>query len=137
MVWTRTIFFHLLQAIPQMGIEIRIVDVPYHVVEPLFKVLPSCLAEVACVFRLGGCVPGLLAKLFRTHRRATDPEDFELWVHAALTCEVIQTGNQLAFRQISRSSKNNEDTRIPGWQWFLRQLFEGAGLNDGRHKVSP
>ena len=28
-------------------------------------------------------------------------------LHAALTCEVIQTGDQLPFRQIARSSKNN------------------------------
>src|SRR6266404_4307707 len=136
MVWARTVLFHLLQTNPQLRIEIRIVDVTYHVVQPLFKVLPSRLAEVARVFRLGGCLPVLLAKLFRTHGRAADPENFELRVHAALTCEVIQTGDQLPFRQIARSSKNNQDTRISGWQWFLRQLLEGGCLDNRRHKSS-
>src|SRR6202521_6021834 len=82
------------------------------------------------------CLPVLLAKFFRTHRRAADSENFELRVHAALTCEVIQTGDQLPFRQIARSSKNNQDTRISGWQWFLRQLLDGVGLDNGRHNCS-
>src|SRR4029077_443005 len=136
MVWARTILLHRLQADPQLTIEIRVVDVTHHVVQPCFEVPPPGLAELACVFRLGSCLPAFLAKLFRTHRSAADPENFELRVHAALTCEVIQTGYQLPFRQIARSSKNNQDTRISGWHWFSRQLFEGAGLNDGRHNCS-
>src|SRR5260370_38591687 len=128
MIWTRTIPFHLLQAIAQPRIELRIVDVTYHVVETCFKVCPSGLAEVACVFRLGGCLPGLVAKLFRTHRCASDPDNFELTVHASHTCQVVEAWDQLSLGQIARSSKNDEDTRISGGQWFLRQLLEGTGL---------
>src|SRR5271156_5074405 len=136
MVWARTIFLHRLQANSQLHIEVRIVDVTHHVVQPRLKVFPPRLTEVARVFRLGSCPPALLAKLFRTHRGAADPENFELRVHTALTCEVIQTGDQLPFRQIARNSKNNQDTRISGWQSFLRQLLEGAGLDNRRHKFS-
>src|ERR1700722_7102463 len=134
MVWARTILLHLLQPNAQPRIELRIVDVAYHVVQPLFEVLPSRLAKVACVFRLGGCLPCLLAKFFRTHRRAANPENFELRVHTALTCEVVETGNELALCEIARSSKNNEDTGISGWQRFLRQLLDGASLDNRRHK---
>src|SRR5580698_6344072 len=133
MVWARTIFLHRLQANSQLHIEVRIVDVTHHVVQPRLKVFPPRLTEVARVFRLASCLSALLAKLFRTHRSPADPENFELRVHAALTCEVIETGDQLAFRQIARSSKNNQDTRVSGWWWFLRQLFERAGLDNGRH----
>src|SRR5438876_9485196 len=85
MVWARTILLHLLQANAQLRVETRIVDVAYHVVQPRFKVCPSRLAEAARVFRFGGCLPCLPAKLLRTHRRAADPKNFELRVHAALT----------------------------------------------------
>src|ERR1700677_3629482 len=136
MVWARTIFLHRLQANPQLHIKVRIVDVTHHVVQPRLKVFPPRLAEVARVFRLGSCLPALLTKLFRTHRSAADPENFELRVHAALTCEVIQTGDQLPFCQIARGSKNNQDTRISGWRWFLRQVLEGPGLDNRRHKFS-
>src|SRR5580700_10412448 len=136
MVWARTIFLHRLQANSQLHIEVRIVDVTHHVVQPRLKVFPPRLTEVARVFRLASCLSALLAKLFRTHRGAADPENFELRVHAALTCEIVQTGDQLPFRQIARSSKNNQDTRISGWQWFLRQLLDGVGLDNRRHKVS-
>src|SRR3984893_7593974 len=85
MVWARTILLHLLQANAQPRIELRIVDVAYHVVQPLFEVLPSRLTEVARVFRLGRGLACVLAKLFRTHRCAADPENFELTVHAAHT----------------------------------------------------
>src|SRR6202142_2487120 len=136
MVWARTILLHRLQAHAQLHIKVRIVDVTHHVVQPRLKVFPRRLAEVARVFRLGSCLPDRLTKLERTHRSAADPENFELRVHAALTCEVIQTGNQLPFRQIARSSKNNQDTRISGWHRFLRQLLEGAGLDNRRHKFS-
>src|SRR6202051_2559285 len=110
MVWARTILLHRLQANPQLRIEVRIVDVTHQVVQPRLKVFPPRLTEVARVFRLGSCLPTLLAKFFRTHRSAADPENFELRVHAALTCEVIQLGDQLPFRQLARSS---------GWLWFL------------------
>src|SRR6202035_5186200 len=136
MVWARTIVLHLLPAHAQPLIELRIVDVAYHVVQPLFEVLPSRVAKVACVFRLGGCLPRLLAKLFRTHRRAANPENFELRVHAALTCQVVEAWDQLPVRQITRSPKNDQDARISGGQWFLRQLLEGAGLDNRRHKCS-
>src|SRR5580698_1960643 len=136
MVWARTILLHRLQANAQLHIKVRIVDVTHHVAQPRLKVFPPRLAEVARVFRLGSCLPALLAKLFRTHRSAADPENFELRVHAALTSEVVQTGDQLPFRQIARSSKNNQDTRIAGWHWFLRQFLEGAGLDNRRHKFS-
>src|SRR5713101_4487145 len=90
MVWAGTILLHLRQTKPQLRIEVRIVDVAYYVVQARFKVCPSRLAEVARVFRLGGCLPALLAKLFRTHRRAADSENFELRVHAALACQVVE-----------------------------------------------
>src|SRR5260370_8571104 len=111
MVWARTTFLHLVQPIPQLGIESRIVDVTYHVVESLFKVLPSRLAELACIFRLGGCLPSLLAKLFSTHRSAADSENFEFRVHAPFTGEVVQTRHQLPLPQATRTSQNNQDTR--------------------------
>src|SRR5882724_12328387 len=137
MVWARTLLLHLLQSSAQLRIKFWIVDVAFHVVQPLFKVSPSRLAEVTCVLRLGGCLPCLLAKLFRTHRRAADPENFELRVHASLTGEVVQTRDQFPLCQVARSSKNNEDTRISGRQPFLRQFLEGTGLNNRRHKSSP
>src|SRR5580698_2648808 len=136
MVWARTIFLHRLQANSQLHIEVRIVDVTHHVVQPRLKVFPPRLTEVARVFRLASCLSALLAKLFRTHRSAADPENFELRVHAALTCEVIETGDQLPFRQVAGSSKNNQNTRISSWHRFLRQLLEGAGLDNCRHKLS-
>src|SRR4029077_8653610 len=92
MVWARTILLHLLQPNAQPRIELRIVDVAYHVVQPLFEVLPSRLAKVACVFRLGGCLPRLLAKLFGTHRRAAYPGYFALWAHGALSWQVRWDG---------------------------------------------
>src|SRR5437899_12338349 len=101
MVWARTIFLHLLQANAQLRIETRIVDITYDVVQPLFKVLPSRLAEVARVFRLGGGFSCLLTKLLRAHRRAADPKNFELRVHAALTCQVVETRDQFPLRQIA------------------------------------
>src|SRR6267378_1866971 len=120
MVWARTILLHLLQAIAQLRIETRIVDVTYHVVQTCFKVGPSRLAEVACVFRLGGRLPRLLAKLFSTHRRAANPENFELRVHAALTRQVVKARDQLPLRQVARGSKNDKDTGISGGQWLWR-----------------
>src|SRR5260370_37047599 len=110
MVWARAMLLHLLQASTQPRIELRIVDVTYHVVQPRFKVCPSRLAEVACVFRLSGSLPGLLAKLFRTHRCAPDPENFELRIHAAFTREVVEARHQLPLRQVARGSKNSQDT---------------------------
>src|ERR1700689_595568 len=136
MVWARTIFLHRLQANPQLHIKVRIVDVTHHEVQPRLKVFPPRLAEVARVFRLGSCLPALLTKLFRTHRSAADPETFELRVHAALTCGVIQAGDHLPFRHSSQSPKKNYDTRTSGWHWFWRQLLEGAGLDNRRHKFS-
>src|SRR5580700_1032051 len=105
MVWARTILLHLLQPNAQLRIELRIVDVADHVMQPRLKVCPSRLAEVARVIGLGGALPALLAKLFRTHRRAADPENFELRVHAALTCQVVEARNQLPLRQIAEAPK--------------------------------
>src|SRR5260370_28845529 len=105
MVWARTTFLHLVQPIPQLGIESRIVDVTYHVVESLFKVLPSRLAELACIFPLGGCLPSLLAKLFSTHRSAAASENFEFRVHAAFTDEVVKTRHPLPLHHATLSSK--------------------------------
>src|ERR1700730_6138785 len=136
MVWARTIPLHLLQANAQLRVELRIVDVTYHVVQPRLKVCPSRLAEVACVFRLGGGLAGLLAKRCRTHRCTADPENFELTVHASHTRQVVEARDQLPLGQIARSPKDNQDTRISGWQRFLRQLLEGTGLDNRRHKSS-
>jgi len=77
-----------------------------------------------------------IRRCFRTHRRAADSENFELRVHAALTCQVVETRDQLPLRQIARSPNNYQDARISRWQWFLRQLLDGVGLDNRRHKVS-
>src|ERR1700675_4995242 len=136
MVWARTILLHLLQTNTQSRIELWVVDVTYHIVQARFKICPSRLAEVARVFRLGGCLPALLAKLFRTHRRAADSENFELRVHAALACQVVKAREQVRLPQITRSPKNNQNARISDGQSFLRQLLDGVGLDNRRHKVS-
>jgi hypothetical protein len=52
------------------------------------------LTELACIFRLGGCLPSLLATLFRTHRSVADSENFEFRAHAPFTCEVVEARDQ-------------------------------------------
>src|SRR5215475_3937660 len=114
MVWARSVLLHLLQANAQLRIENRIVDVANHIVQPVFKFSPPSLAEVARVFRLGGRLPCFLAKLLGAHQRAADAKNFELPVHTALTCEVVQRGNELSLCEIARTSKNNQDARVSG-----------------------
>jgi hypothetical protein len=85
LVWARTASLHLRHPIAQLHIELRIVDVTFHVVQARFKVCPSRLVEVPGIFRLGRRFACLLAKLLRAHWRAADPENFELRVHATFT----------------------------------------------------
>src|ERR1700722_13308052 len=135
MIWARAILLHLLQPSAQLRIELWMVDVTYHVVEPRFKVCPSRLAKVACVFRLCSCLPYRLAKLFSRHRRAANPENFELRVHATHTCQVVEARDQLSLGQIARSSKDDQDARISTGERVLRQLLEGTGLDNCLHSL--
>src|ERR1700688_549123 len=121
----------------QLRIELRIADVTCHVVQSRFKVCPSRLAEVASIFRLGGGLPGLPAKLFRTHWRAADTENFELRVHAAFTRQVVEARDELSLGQIARSSKDDQDARTSGCQRLSRQLLEGPCVDIRKHNFPP